>query len=71
MTPLNPITNRLLSEPQAAECLGVSRSWLQKARCHGYGPAFVKLRRGGGIRYRLTDLDAWLERNSHGGKEVL
>ena len=62
---------RLFDEKQAAQYLGVSRSWLQKARCHGYGPAFVKLRKGGGIRYRLADLEAWLERNSHGGKEVL
>lgn len=65
------IPERLLAEPNAAEYLGVSRSWLQKARCHGYGPAFVKLRKGGGIRYRITDLETWLERNSHGGKEVL
>lgn len=63
--------DRLLTELNAAQYLGVSRSWLQKARCHGYGPAFVKLRRGGGIRYRPSDLETWLERNSHGGKEVL
>ncbi len=63
--------DRLLPEPQAAEHLGVSRSWLQKARCHGYGPAFIRLRKNGGIRYRITDLETWLERNSHGGKEVL
>jgi hypothetical protein len=62
---------RLLDEKQAAEYLCLSRSWLQKARCHGYGPAYVRLRKDGGIRYRLTDLERWLERNSHGGKEVL
>jgi predicted DNA-binding transcriptional regulator AlpA len=66
-----PMTESLLSEQQASQYLGVSRSWLQKARCHGYGPAFVRLRKSGGIRYRITDLDAWLDRNTHGGREVV
>ena len=60
---------RLLTEPEAALYLNVSRSWLQKARCNGYGPAFMRLRKSGGIRYKIADLDAWIERNTTGGED--
>jgi predicted DNA-binding transcriptional regulator AlpA len=33
-------------------------SWLAKARVTGIGPKFVKV--GGAIRYRRSDVDAWL-----------
>jgi predicted DNA-binding transcriptional regulator AlpA len=33
-------------------------SWLAKARVTGVGPKFVKI--GGAIRYRRSDVDAWL-----------
>jgi hypothetical protein len=55
----------LLSEGQAAHFLGdVSLSWLQKGRCQGYGPPFIRLRAKGAIRYRLSDLQAFLERHT-------
>jgi len=59
----------LLTEAEAALYLNVSRSWLQKARCNWYGPAFVRLRKSGGIRYKTADLDAWIERNTNGGED--
>ena len=62
--------HRLFDEKQAAAYLGVSRSWLQKARCQKIGPPFFRLGRGNAlIRYRSTELDAWIERNSHNGGE--
>lgn len=43
----------------AAAYLGRSRSWLEKQRCHGSGPRFLKV--GGRVLYRMTDLDSYLD----------
>ena len=43
---------------QAAEYVGCSKSQLDKLRCYGGGPAFVKL--GASVIYRTEDLDAWM-----------
>jgi predicted DNA-binding transcriptional regulator AlpA len=58
---------RLFDERQAAQYLGVSRSFLQKARCQKRGPAFFRLGRGNAlIRYKSEDLNAWIESNKEG-----
>ena len=49
----------LLTVEQAADYLTVSCSLLNKLRVHGGGPAFCKL--GRGVRYRLSDLQAWVQ----------
>ncbi|MDX3928688.1 MAG: helix-turn-helix domain-containing protein [Shinella sp.] len=46
---------------QAAHYVGVSKSFLDKARCYGGGPAFVKL--GTSVIYRTQDLDEWVATN--------
>lgn len=51
--------NNLLKEPEAAEYLGMSRSFLRQSRMKGTGPIFIKL--GRMIRYRLSDLNAFVE----------
>lgn len=62
-----------LDEKEAAKYIAMSRSFLRRARMEGrtksgsVGPAFVKVPGGRGIRYRVTDLDAWLAANVHGG----
>ena len=43
----------------AAFYLGLNESYLNKLRCTGGGPVFIK--RGGTIRYDPNDLDAWLD----------
>lgn len=43
---------------QAAEYCGLSKSYLDKARCYGGGPAYMKL--GASVIYSTADLDAWL-----------
>jgi predicted DNA-binding transcriptional regulator AlpA len=43
---------------QAAEYCGLSKSFLNKARCYGGGPAFMRL--GRSIVYSSADLDSWL-----------
>jgi hypothetical protein len=55
----------LLDEKKTALVLGVSLSYLRKARCEGAhhnrtpGPLFVQV--GGRIYYRRTDLKDWVD----------
>ena len=59
-----PTLPRLITETEAAESLGVSRRFLQKHRAAGTGPRYLKLSghdRGGAVRYRAEDIEAWLE----------
>ncbi|PLU37985.1 hypothetical protein BMJ27_07430 [Sinorhizobium medicae] len=43
---------------QAAEYCRVSKSFLDKARIYGGGPAFMRL--GRSVIYNTDDLDTWL-----------
>ncbi len=52
--------DRLITEREAAEFLGYSQKALQKWRCEGGGPRFVRVSRRS-IRYRRRDLIAWAE----------
>jgi predicted DNA-binding transcriptional regulator AlpA len=49
----------LLTPREASAFLGLSRSWLAKLRLTGDGPSYIKL--GRQVRYRLGDLEAWLQ----------
>lgn len=51
--------DKLLDTAQAAHHLGYSVSALETWRCEGKGPKYLKLHRR--VRYRLSDLDAWLD----------
>lgn len=46
---------------QAADYVGLSKSYLDKARCYGTGPAYIKL--GSSVIYRTEDLDEWVASN--------
>ncbi len=46
------------TEP-AAVYIGVKKSTMEAWRCRGGGPAFVKM--GRAVRYRISDLDKFLE----------
>lgn len=48
-----------LTTDQAAARVGLARSTLEKLRLTGDGPKFLKL--GRSVRYRASELDAWLE----------
>lgn len=50
----------LLDPEQAAEFLTVARQTLAKWRHLGQGPAYLRVGTRN-VRYRLEDLDAWLE----------
>jgi predicted DNA-binding transcriptional regulator AlpA len=51
--------SRLLTTPETADCIGTSVSYLNKLRCAGGGPVFVKM--GRLVRYRPEDIDAYLD----------
>ena len=57
-------SRQLLTEEQAAKILQISPFTLLRLRVHGLkgrtGPAWVKM--GKSVRYRLSDLDAWIEK---------
>lgn len=54
-----PLSEPLLSEPQAAKILNVSIRTLQAWRCADKGPAFIRV--GRAIRYRRSDLELYLQ----------
>ena len=51
-------TKRLLTTAEAAQELGVTKSYLEKLRVYGSGPVFVKL--GRSVRYEQSALDSWI-----------
>jgi hypothetical protein len=59
-------TPLMFKEKEAANYLGVSESYLRKSRCEGIrerktpAPPFVRI--DGGIFYRLTDLQDWVDK---------
>lgn len=59
--PLNhfPTTSQNLTTPQAAAYLGLQPATLEQWRWSGRGPRFIKL--GRACRYRVADLDAYME----------
>jgi predicted DNA-binding transcriptional regulator AlpA len=63
--PIAPLVSRasLLSVKQAAKFLGLSKSWLDKARLTGSGPYYVKL--GRRVLYDPGDIQAFLSARKH------
>lgn len=59
--------NSVLNEKEAASYIGMSVHFLRQARCYkpDRGPKFIKIERA--VRYRVSDLDAFLEGREHGG----
>jgi excisionase family DNA binding protein len=56
------INKRLLTTKEAATYLNLSVAALVRYRWAGKGPAYIKLGDGRSIRYRLEDLEAWINR---------
>lgn len=50
---------KLLTQKEVARLLGVSERTLERHRVFGTGPGFVRL--GRLVRYRVSDLEAWVK----------
>lgn len=55
------LSERKFSVPEAAAHLGISKSFLDKARTAGTGPHFLKL--GRRVVYDRKDLESWASGN--------
>jgi len=51
----------MLTTKQAADAIGLSKSWLDKSRMTGTGPEYHKL--GGLVRYAPEAIAAWVFSN--------
>ena len=51
--------NTTIRTKEAAAILGIKSTTLEAWRCRGGGPAFLKM--GGAVRYRESDLQAFIE----------
>lgn len=64
-----PKSTEVLTEKEAAEYLGMSVNFLRRTRMKArtrlkaQGPDFFKVPGGRAVRYRLEDLQRWLEEN--------
>ena len=56
------LPNAALNTELAAQYLSLAESTLEKARVSGAGPRYLKL--GRAVRYRRSDLDAWMAARS-------
>jgi len=50
------------TEAEVAEALQMGKQSLATMRYQGVGPKFLKL--GGAVRYRWSDVNAWLDENT-------
>ena len=68
-TPREAASQRLLTEEEAAEYIGMSRSFLRRSRQDGElpnraaGPPFIRVGGRRAIRYDIADLDVWIIRH--------
>jgi excisionase family DNA binding protein len=53
------IQSNLLTREQAANFLSLKKTTLEAWACRGGGPVFVKM--GKAVRYRITDLEKFIE----------
>jgi len=57
---------RLASRPEVAHYLGVAPKTLAEWASRSVGPRYYRVA-GGGVRYRWTDVEKWLDAQQAGG----
>ena len=68
----SPVPTHALTEQQAAHYLSMSRSFLRQGRMNGDRegrtptPTYYKI--GRSVRYKISDLDTWLEQFRQSGE---
>jgi predicted DNA-binding transcriptional regulator AlpA len=55
---------RLFTPPETAKSLGISQSWLAKARLRGDGPRYIKI--GRAVRYSEPAIREYLRARTRG-----
>lgn len=55
----------VVSTRDAATYVGFTEQWMRSMRTDGTGPRYLKV--GRAVRYRVSDLDAWIEAHLVGG----
>ncbi|MEQ1615280.1 MAG: helix-turn-helix domain-containing protein [Hyphomicrobiaceae bacterium] len=67
------MTDTLLDTKRAAAYVGLSNKTLERFRTAFIGPAYIKAGPGirARVRYRLADLDAWLEAHRQAPADVI
>jgi predicted DNA-binding transcriptional regulator AlpA len=60
---MHTLSDRYLTERQAAEITGLSVSFFQRARWQGSGPPFVRVS-ARAIRYKESALRDWMEQRT-------
>lgn len=58
------MTSELMKPAELGARIGTSTAVLANWRYMGTGPRFVKLG-GRSVRYRVSDVEAWLDQNTH------
>ena len=53
----------LYEQHHVAEYLGKTKTWMERARSRGFGPAYLRL--GRSIRYKGSDVLTWLDGQRH------
>ncbi len=59
-SPITSVPDCLLTPQQAAQKIGMTVRFLEQRRHRGGGPRFISVSTRA-VRYRLQDLDAWIE----------
>jgi predicted DNA-binding transcriptional regulator AlpA len=62
LQPTTIATDPLLTAVQVAELMQITPQRLANMRWAGHGPPFVKIGHRS-VRYRTSDVDAWIRRN--------
>lgn len=57
-------TERLLTRVEVEERFGIPKRFLEVAALRGNGPKIVRI--GRLVRYRVKDIDAWIDANTEG-----
>lgn len=58
----DPNSDRLLSRTEVEGRFGITKRFLEVATMRGNGPKFVRI--GRSVRYRVKDLEAWIDDNT-------
>ena len=57
--------DRVLTRDEVQSFFGISKRFLELAAARGDGPPYLRL--GRNVRYRVADVRAWLQEQTHDG----